>query len=57
MNFVSKRKLVHVKFVLGLSIENLKSLDNGVSCSSLNLSFFLSFPDSWKGGQSAADLP
>ena len=53
---MSKRKLVHVKFVLGL-IENLRSLDNGVSCSSLNLSFFLSFPDSWQGGQSAADLP
>ena len=55
---MSKRKLVHVKFVLGLSIiENLKSLDNGVSCSSLNLSFFLLFPDSWQGGKSAADLP
>lgn len=53
---MSKRKLVHVKVVLGLSNENLKSLDNGVSCSSLNLSLFPSFPDSWQGGQSAANL-
>ena len=39
---MSKRKLVHVKLMLGLSIENLKSLDNGVSCSCLNLFFSFS---------------
>ena len=48
---MSKRKLVHVKFVLGLSNENLKSLDNGVSCSSLNFSLFSHFQTLGKVGR------